>query len=128
MRRLRITVRGNGVELRGYLDLDLDGQVTQPLPQFAKAMEPFGIVVASPAADDYDPFTVAEQDAGQKMMAALAAVEQAWPSASNNVADWHPDDQATFRSYEGSFTERVAAIEGQRQARVAMAVVDALRA
>ena len=54
--RYRITVRGLGIELRGYVDQGLDED--QPtLIEFANAMEPFGVVVASPAEPDYDPFT-----------------------------------------------------------------------
>lgn len=55
--RIRITVRGDAprIELRGYLDL-VDDDATR-LHAFADAMLPFGIVVASHEADDYDPFT-----------------------------------------------------------------------
>lgn len=59
--RFRITVRGeqpNGlrdgidhVELRGYIDGSID-EVTA----LSRAMEGIGIVVASGADDDYDPF------------------------------------------------------------------------
>jgi len=48
--RWRITVRGEGTELRGYFNQMDD------LEEFARVMEPFGIVMASPAEDDYDPF------------------------------------------------------------------------
>jgi hypothetical protein len=51
--RWRITVRNDGTELRGYLEAET-GEV---LEAFAAAMEPFGIVLASPADDDYNPFT-----------------------------------------------------------------------
>jgi len=48
-------VRGLGVELRGYVDTDLDED--QPgLVELSEAMKPFGMVVASPAEHDYDPF------------------------------------------------------------------------
>ena len=51
--RLRITVRNDDMELRGYVDVDsLDN-----LNGFAAAMKDVGIVIASPAADDYNPFT-----------------------------------------------------------------------
>lgn len=55
--RFRITVRGDSTgghdrtELRGYLDGSI-GDVNR----LAVAMEPFGIVIASGADDDYDPF------------------------------------------------------------------------
>lgn len=41
--RYRITVRGDGIELRGHLPYD-----HAMLAQFAEAMRPFGIVLASP--------------------------------------------------------------------------------
>lgn len=49
--RFRITVRGNGIELRGYMDGDESN-----LSDLATRMEPFGMVVASPAVDNFDPF------------------------------------------------------------------------
>ena len=49
--RYRITVRGQSLELRGYLD----GEPID-LSIFAPFMAPYGVVVASVAADDYDPF------------------------------------------------------------------------
>ena len=48
MTRFRVTIRGEGVELRGYVD--------NYLPGIARVMEPYGLVIASPAEDDYDPF------------------------------------------------------------------------
>ncbi len=52
MGRIRITVRGENAELRGYMDADQD-----TLMAFAEAMKPYGLVVASLAEDDYNPFT-----------------------------------------------------------------------
>jgi hypothetical protein len=48
--RIRLTVRSTDWELRGYTD-----DATH-LVEFAEAMKPFGLVVASVAEDDYDPF------------------------------------------------------------------------
>jgi hypothetical protein len=50
--KFRITVRGEGLELRGYLTALTPGF----LPDFADAMEPYGIVVASTVDSTYDPF------------------------------------------------------------------------
>jgi hypothetical protein len=50
--RYRITVRGHQAELRGYIDSE-DGA---ELVAFSQVMKPFGIVVASPADADYNPF------------------------------------------------------------------------
>lgn len=66
-RRFRITVRGMGVELRGRMD-ELTDEDAPTLAQFAEAMKPFGLVIASPAEDDYDPFSgraTAETSLGQ---------------------------------------------------------------
>ena len=54
MTRVRITVRGDDprVELRGYMDVE----DFERLGQFSDLMKPYGIVVASFAEDDYDPF------------------------------------------------------------------------
>jgi hypothetical protein len=49
--RYRITVRGDGTELRGYLD----GSAAVVV-QFTEAMKPYGFVVISEATPDYDPF------------------------------------------------------------------------
>jgi hypothetical protein len=51
--RWRITVRGEGIELRGYLD---DTEWIPALQELSEAMKPFGMVVASPADEDYNPF------------------------------------------------------------------------
>lgn len=52
--RFRITVRGEGVELRGYIDSAV-GDGSAALNRFAEHMKP-NVVVASPAEGDYDPF------------------------------------------------------------------------
>lgn len=58
--RYRITVRNEDVELRGWIDVvSLDN-----LNGFAAAMKDVGIVVASPAADDYNPFVPPGYDDG----------------------------------------------------------------
>lgn len=49
--RYRITVRGRGTELRGYFDGE-----HRELEEFSDVMAPFGVVVASHADADYDPF------------------------------------------------------------------------
>lgn len=55
--RHRITVRGEGVELRGYIDADHLYQVER---LFADDLDERAILVVSPAEDDYDPFKEAE--------------------------------------------------------------------
>lgn len=56
MSRWRITVRGEGTELRGYVEFNNEPDGPDDLEYFAAVMKPFGLVMASPADDDYDPF------------------------------------------------------------------------
>lgn len=49
--RWRVTIRGDDVELRGYIDATLDD-----LRRFADAVKPLGLMIGSPADPDYDPF------------------------------------------------------------------------
>lgn len=55
MTRFRITVRADEptLELRGYTDLP-----PAVLNSMADALKPYGVVVASIAEDDYDPFDI----------------------------------------------------------------------
>ena len=56
MTRFRITVRGDGIELRGFVDADTLNQVER---LFADDLEESGaVIIASPAAADYNPFEV----------------------------------------------------------------------
>jgi hypothetical protein len=55
--RYRITVRGEDTELRGYIDGD-----ESRLRKLSLLMEPFGLVVASPAQPDYNPFIDKEKE------------------------------------------------------------------
>jgi hypothetical protein len=56
--RYRVTVRGDHppVELRGFVDAD----TIVRLHRFADAMEPYGLVIASEAEDDYWPWSEAQ--------------------------------------------------------------------
>lgn len=58
--RIRITVRGLGIELRGFMD-ELTDEDAPTLWQLAEALKPFGMVIASLAEPDYNPFK--EQEA-----------------------------------------------------------------
>lgn len=50
--RFRTTVRGEGVEMRGYMDGDMSS-----LQDLAEYVKPYGwMLIASPADADYDPF------------------------------------------------------------------------
>lgn len=51
--RYRTTIRGEGVELRGYID----AKTQEELVELAEYAKPYGwLLIASPAEDDYDPF------------------------------------------------------------------------
>jgi len=57
--RFRITIRRvNKTELRGYHDVES----IEEMGQFSAAMEPFGMVIASPATPDYNPFGITNPD------------------------------------------------------------------
>lgn len=48
--RLRITIRGEGTELRGYATIEALAALAAPPGEQSYA------IIASPAPDDYDPF------------------------------------------------------------------------
>lgn len=50
--RHRITVRADNVELRGYINTESN----EELVEFSQNMAPVGVVIASAADPDYDPF------------------------------------------------------------------------
>lgn len=101
--RYRITVRGLGLELRGIMDQGLDED--QPsLAEFAKAMEPFGIVVASEATDDYDPFAV------------HPTVEQSLVSIAGMIQDNGVEDvQGLVMHMAGIHYMQAQVIQGERR-------------
>jgi hypothetical protein len=55
--RWRITIRATGVELRGYIDAPL-----ADLEGLAEAAKPLGLMIASPADPDFDPFRQADAE------------------------------------------------------------------
>lgn len=78
--RFRITLRGvvpRRIELRGYFDGDIE-----EVQAMARAVEPFGALIISPAEDDYDPFRdeslreLHHFETEQKLEAALAAAHR----------------------------------------------------
>lgn len=56
--RYRATIRGEGTELRGYLE----APTTYALSAHARYLEPLGMLIASPAPDDYNPFRAADEE------------------------------------------------------------------
>lgn len=55
----RITVRGQNTELRGFHREEPGTETLGPLSQ---AMVPYGMVIASHAENDYDPFAISDPD------------------------------------------------------------------
>jgi len=62
MSRYRITVRGTGIELRGYIDGGVDrlNQFAQALATMDPGRPQDPMIAASPVEDDYDPFRKVE--------------------------------------------------------------------
>ena len=59
IRKYRITIRRDDIELRGYIKGDDPRRLSDLLHNLGKAMEPFGaLVIASPADDTYSPFAL----------------------------------------------------------------------
>lgn len=56
--RYKVTVRGDGAELRGYVTVP----TMEALGLAAKAVKPIGVMVASPAAEDFNPFAISEPE------------------------------------------------------------------
>lgn len=84
-KRFRITVRGLGIELRGYMDQGL-GEDQPTLEELAHAMKPFGVVVASEAEHDYNPF---EEWTGhlQDRLARATRMAAHWEQQAHNLQD-----------------------------------------
>lgn len=57
----RITVRGLAIELRGQFH-DLGDEDQPSVQNLADALAPFGMVIASHAPDDYDPFAISDPE------------------------------------------------------------------
>lgn len=92
--RFRITVRSLGLELRGYIDNGIDEDETK-LAALAEAMQPFGVVVASEAEHDYNPFrdwTGGDQDRLARVSRYAAHLEQKLANIQD-VADAQIDDK-----------------------------------
>jgi hypothetical protein len=70
MTRFRITARGVDVELRGYADGVANAAI------LADAVKPMGLVVmASEAADDFNPFAISEPEYPPTIEASLTLIQ-----------------------------------------------------
>lgn len=56
--RFKLTIRGEGFEVRGYIDADHEAR----LVDLSNAVKPFGLVIASIAPDYYQPFGITDPD------------------------------------------------------------------
>lgn len=74
--RHRITVRADNVHLRGYFDGD-----TNRLTDFSQVMAPVGMVIASVADENYDPFRISQPDSEPTIQASMEIVKGIWDSS-----------------------------------------------
>lgn len=93
MTRHRITVRGDGVELRGYIDGEMEN-----VSDLATRMEPFGIVLASPTEHEYNPFAISEANHPPEIEASRDLV----------------NEMRLYSRSEASFLEQVAILHFQQ--------------
>jgi hypothetical protein len=70
--RFRITIRGEGIELRGYVDGD-----PEDLDALARMCDPW-LVVASVAPDDYDPFAISDPGDPPTRRQSLSLIQHMW--------------------------------------------------
>jgi hypothetical protein len=96
--RYRITVRGEGTELRGHLDAELVA-----LNRFAGAMEPFGIVVASPL-DEGSPTFWQEVAAEREAVLGLLATWDTQSSPDQDRVGWESDLEAAVKRLRAAVT------------------------
>jgi hypothetical protein len=78
--RHKITVRGTDIELRGYLDGEAN------LRLLAQQMEGIGLVIASPAEDDFDPFAISQPGHPPTPDASIDIIRAMWEDSES------PDD------------------------------------
>lgn len=76
--RFRITIRGEGVEVRGYVDGDMSD-----LELLASVAAPWQ-VIASPAPADFDPFRISEPDQPPTLEASQSVIESIFNDAPND--------------------------------------------
>lgn len=77
MTRFRVTVRGTDVELRGYID----GTATLRLA--SQQLEGIGLVIASPAEDDYNPFQITEPEYPPTPETSLEIMQSIWEQSES---------------------------------------------
>jgi hypothetical protein len=108
--RYKITVRGTDVELRGYIDGEATLRVT------AKVMDGIGIVVASPAPDDFNPFAISQPEHPPTPDASIDIIRGMWESSENpedfltNMAMMHFAQANVIRGERGRAERAEAAI------------------
>lgn len=104
MSRLRVTVRGDGTELRGYATIEALVSLTSEPGQ-----QPY-VVMASPAEDDWSPFREEElrelhhfetEQALEKVRAAIA---------NHPACEAHPDDDVVKCGWKQAVLDIQAAL------------------
>lgn len=69
MTRYRSTIRGDGCEMRGYFT----APTAEALTYAANAAQPFGLLIASPVASDYNPF---KEPTNEQIVAAAEVIAE----------------------------------------------------
>ena len=78
MSRVRITARGEKVELRGYMDVDSLNEVGR---FFADDVDERAVIVVSEAPDDYDPFGISEPSHPPTPDASIDIIRGMWEAS-----------------------------------------------
>jgi hypothetical protein len=75
--RFRITIRGEGTEIRGYATIEAMAALTAPPGE-----QPY-VVAASPAEDDYDPFAISQPEYPPTPDASIDIIRGMWESSES---------------------------------------------
>ena len=77
--RFKVTIRGDKAELRGYITTPTE----EGLAIAAQAVTPIGLMIASPAADDFDPFAISEPDYPPTPDSSIDIIKGMWESSES---------------------------------------------
>jgi len=77
--RFRVTIRGDGTEIRGYATIEAMASLTSPPGE-----QPY-MVIASPAEDDFDPFAITEPDYPPTPERSFAVITELYADSENIV-------------------------------------------
>lgn len=78
--RLRTTVRGEGIELRGYATVESMNELER---LFADDLDERAVIIASIASDDYDPFRISQPDHEPTIISSTELIQSIWGSSKS---------------------------------------------